>query len=240
MTNLIQLQQVSKIYESDAGQFSALKNINLQIGTGEFVAIIGRSGSGKSTLLNVLTGIDQPSHGSVRVQQQMIHQMNESQLASWRGRTMGIVFQFFQLIPTLTIAENLALAMDFVNVIPKAKRGQRIHQLLQQVGIEKQANKFPASLSGGEQQRAAIARAMANKPDVIVADEPTGNLDSQTAESIMQLFKDLVDQGKTVLVVTHEQASLKHFHRVIRLHDGEIQDAASAPEPVTAVQQEAC
>lgn len=236
MTILIQLQQVSKTYETDAGPFSALKNINLQIGEGEFVAIIGRSGSGKSTLINILTGIDQPSHGSVCVQQKMIHQMNESQLASWRGQTIGIVFQFFQLIPTLTIAENLALAMDFVNVIPKAQRWQRIHQLLQQVGIEKQANKFPAALSGGEQQRAAIARAMANNPDVIVADEPTGNLDSQTAESIMQLFKNLVNQGKSVLVVTHEQASLKYFHRVIRLHDGEVQDTVPTP----AAQQEAC
>ncbi|MDH5546620.1 MAG: ABC transporter ATP-binding protein [Gammaproteobacteria bacterium] len=222
MKKLIQLQQVSRWYDAAAGRFHALREISLEIGAGEFVAIVGRSGSGKSTLLNMFTGIDHPSEGVVKVNSGDIHRMNESQLAAWRGSNIGIVFQFFQLIPTLTIAENLALAMEFVNVIPKSQRAARITQLLTRVGIAQHAQKLPAALSGGEQQRAAIARALANNSPVLVADEPTGNLDSTTANDIMSLFETLVNEGKTVIVVTHEQSSLDRFSRVVRLHDGQV------------------
>ena len=163
-TNYIRFDQVSKWFESAAGRFDALKNIDLTIGQGERVAIVGKSGSGKSTLLNMLTGIDHPSQGAVSINATEVHTLNESRLATWRGANIGIVFQFFQLIPTLSILENLLLAMDFVNVIPKKERIQRAEALLAQVGISEHAGKLPAALSGGEQQRAAIARAPANDP----------------------------------------------------------------------------
>ncbi len=222
MTQQIELQQVSKGYPLAAGHYHALQEINLQIAAGEFVAIVGKSGSGKSTLLNMLTGIDHPSRGQVRINSIDIHEMNESTLATWRGKNIGIVFQFFQLIPTLTILENIILAMDLVGGIAKGEREQRARALLTQVGITAHADKLPAALSGGEQQRAAIARALANDPAILVADEPTGNLDSQTSVLIQQLFAQLVATGKTVLVVTHEQVSTSHYHRVITLKDGRI------------------
>jgi len=224
MSNFIQFKQVSKWFESAAGRFDALKNVDLQIDQGEHVAIVGKSGSGKSTLLNMLTGIDHPSRGTVTINGSVVHTLDESRLAKWRGANIGIVFQFFQLIPTLSISENLRLAMDFVNVIPNHERKQRTNALLAQVGISQHANKLPAALSGGEQQRAAIARALANNPPILVADEPTGNLDSKTAESIQSLFVDLVGNGKTVLVVTHENVSNTHYDRIVTLNDGVIAD----------------
>lgn len=221
-TNYIRFKQVSKWFESAAGRFDALKNIDLTIGQGERVAIVGKSGSGKSTLLNMITGIDHPSRGSVAINSTDVHRLDESRLATWRGENIGIVFQFFQLIPTLTIRENLLLAMDFVGSIPKNDRGSRAEALLARVGIASHGEKLPSALSGGEQQRAAIARALANDPPVLVADEPTGNLDSATTGAIQRLFRDLVESGKTVIVVTHEDVSHSGYSRIISLHDGEV------------------
>lgn len=222
MSNFIQFKQVSKWFETEAGRFDAIKNIDLSIKRGEHVAIIGKSGSGKSTLLNMLTGIDYPSQGTVTINGTEVHTLSESRLAAWRGANIGIVFQFFQLIPTLSIRENLLLAMDLVNAIHRNDRQGRAESLLGQVGISQHADKLPAALSGGEQQRAAIARAMANNPPILVADEPTGNLDSKTTESIQGLFAGLVENGKTVIVVTHEDVSHSHYTRIISLHDGEV------------------
>jgi putative ABC transport system ATP-binding protein len=222
MSSFIQFNRVSKSFQSGAGQFDALKNIDLAIDKGEHVAIVGKSGSGKSTLLNMLTGIDHPSRGTVIINDTEVHALDESRLAVWRGATIGIVFQFFQLIPTLSILENLLLAMDFVNVIPVNERRKRAEALLLQVGILPHAHKLPAALSGGEQQRAAIARALANDPPVLVADEPTGNLDSKTAHAINSLFVDLVGSGKTVIVVTHESSADVVYDRTIMLEDGSI------------------
>lgn len=221
-THFIQLEKVSKTYGNSENRCEALKNIDLIIGQGEYLAIVGKSGSGKSTLLNMLTGIDHPTQGEVRINQTVVHNLNESRLASWRGRNIGIVFQFFQLIPTLSISENLILAMDFVNVIPKKDRTKRVETLLELTGILSHADKLPAALSGGEQQRAAIARSLANNPPIIVADEPTGNLDSRTSEVIKRLFRDLVDKGKTVIVVTHEKVLNSEYDRIISIKDGMI------------------
>ena len=224
MPKQITLEQVSKRYVSGGITFHALKEVTLAIRQGEFVAIVGKSGSGKSTLLNMLTGIDYPSSGSVRINDTDVHELNETGLASWRGRNIGIVFQFFQLIPTLSVLENIVLAMDLVGIVPKGKREKRALKLLRQVGIAGHANKLPTALSGGEQQRAAIARAMANDPPIIVADEPTGNLDSQNAAAVHQLFEKLVAAGKTVVVVTHERDLATRYHRVITLKDGLVVD----------------
>jgi putative ABC transport system ATP-binding protein len=220
--NFIQFDQVSKWYDGAAGRFDALKNIDLTIRQGEYLAVVGKSGSGKSTLLNMLTGIDHPSRGTVTINSSEIHTMNESRLSAWRGANIGIVFQFFQLIPTLTILENLLLAMDFVNAIPARGRKERAESLLTDVGIFQHRDKLPAALSGGEQQRAAIARALANNPPILVADEPTGNLDTKTATDIQSIFSGLVDTGKTVIVVTHENVSESLYDRIITLTDGAI------------------
>lgn len=220
MPDFIQFKEISKSFESAAGRFDALKSIDLNIGQGEYLAVVGKSGSGKSTFLNMLTGIDHPSQGTVSINSTEVHALNESRLAKWRGENIGIVFQFFQLIPTLTILENLQLAMDFVDIIPKRDRKKRAESLLRQVDISEHANKFPSALSGGEQQRAAIARALANDPPVVVADEPTGNLDSKTTMDILELFAQLVAKGKTVVVVTHEDVSDYEYDRVITLNDG--------------------
>ncbi|WP_290659994.1 ABC transporter ATP-binding protein [Ignavibacterium sp.] len=219
---MITLDGVSKIFQNKEKAFTALKNISLSINKGEYIAVTGKSGSGKSTLLNMITGIDHPTNGRVIINDTEIGNMNESQLAIWRGKNIGIVFQFFQLIPTLTILENLLLAMEFVNVIPKGERVQRAKSLLSDVGISEQADKMPASLSGGEQQRAAIARALANNPAIIVADEPTGNLDSKSAEAVNSIFYSLTKSGKTVIVVTHEKDVAMKYDRIFTLSDGEI------------------
>jgi len=219
-SDFILCKQVSKSFESAAGRFDALKRIDLTIGQGQYLAVVGKSGSGKSTLLNMLSGIDHPSNGTVTINSTDVHALNESRLAKWRGENIGIVFQFFQLIPTLTILENLLLAMDFVDIIPKRERKKRAVSLLGQVEIAEHADKFPSELSGGEQQRAAIARALANNPPVLVADEPTGNLDSKTTTAILGLFAQLVAKGKTVVVVTHEDVSDYEYDRVITLNDG--------------------
>ncbi|MBI5351996.1 MAG: ABC transporter ATP-binding protein [Chloroflexi bacterium] len=194
----------------------------MQVDAGEFVAVVGKSGSGKSTLINMITGIDTPSSGEVFVASTAVHGMDQEQLAVWRGRNVGIIFQFFQLLPTLTVAENIILPMDFCNTFPVKERRERALSLLEKVGIAEQADKLPSDLSGGQQQRAAIARALANDPPLIVADEPTGNLDSQTSDAVMQLFANLALEGKTVLMVTHERDLTRYFTRSIILSDGVI------------------
>lgn len=219
---MIVLENVTKVFRADDKEFTALNNINLTIEQGEYIAIIGKSGSGKSTLLNMIAGIDYPTKGNVIINSTKTGSLNESQLAHWRGKNIGIVFQFFQLIPTLTILENIMLAMELVNVIPSAERKERAMNLLHEVGIPEQANKMPASLSGGQQQRAAIARALANNPNLIIADEPTGNLDSKTSEAINSLFKSLASSGKTVIVVTHEKDAAASYQRTVMLSDGQI------------------
>lgn len=226
---MIELRGVSKTYPGAGEGFTALKGIDLRISSGEYVAIVGKSGSGKSTLLNMLTGIDHPSTGQVVVNGTDVHTLDESDLARWRGRNIGIVFQFFQLIPTLTVIENVLLAMDFVNAIPASHRQPRAEMLLDGVGIGEHRHKLPSALSGGEQQRAAIARALANDPPILVADEPTGNLDSHTAMHVQNLFTKLVEEGKTVIVVTHETTPGTRFGRVVTLSDGTVESDATSP-----------
>lgn len=219
---LIQLREVSKIYQTDAGRFVALERVNLQIHAGEFVSIVGKSGSGKTTLINLITGIDQPSSGEIYIEQAPVHLLKESEKAVWRGRTIGVVFQFFQLLPTLTVIENVMLPMSLCNLYPGNERLERAYQLLKLVQMEHQANQLPSFLSGGEQQRVAIARALANDPPIIATDEPTGNLDSRTAETIMDLFQDLIQRGKTLLMVTHDPDLAARAQRTISLADGRI------------------
>jgi putative ABC transport system ATP-binding protein len=218
----IELKQVVKTYYSPAGAFMALKQIDLQINQGEFVAIIGKSGCGKSTLINMVTGIDRPTGGEVWVNGTAVHTLSESEMSRWRGRQLGIVFQFFQLLPTLTLAQNVKLPMDFCHTYPKRERHQRAVHLLDLMGVAEQADKLPSAVSGGQQQRAAIARALANDPPILVADEPTGNLDSQSADRIFTLFEDLVAEGKSIVIVTHDREQSRRVQRAIQLSDGVI------------------
>jgi putative ABC transport system ATP-binding protein len=222
--HLIDLRQVVKTYESAAGAFTALRNIDLQVGTGEFVSIVGKSGSGKSTLINMITGIDRPSSGEVLVDSTMVHTLSEEQIAVWRGRTVGVIFQFFQLLPTLTVVENVMLPMDYCGCYPPSERPERAMILLEQMGMADHAHKLPTALSGGQQQSVAIVRAMANDPRIIAADEPTGNLDSRTTSSVFKLFDRLVEGGKTILMVTHDNDLARRALRTVVLADGEIVD----------------
>jgi putative ABC transport system ATP-binding protein len=218
--DLIELSHVTKSYPLASGIFHALKDVNLTISKGQLVSITGKSGSGKSTLLNAIAGIDKPTHGTISFSGIKVDKLSESELASWRGKNIGVVFQFFQLLPTLTILENVMLPMDFCNTYPKKERKDRALGLLEQVHIKEQAGKLPSALSGGQQQRAAIARALANDPSVIIADEPTGNLDSQTAASIFSLFSNLTKTGKTVIIVTHEKEFSSLFEKTFSISDG--------------------
>ncbi len=220
--SLIDLRNIVKAYQTEAGPFLALRGIDLKVNPGEFVAVVGKSGSGKSTLINMITGIDRPTEGEVIVKNTPIHTLTEGKMAEWRGRHMGIVFQFFQLLPTLTIAENIMLPMDFCDMYNPRERYDRAVHLLEQVEMAEQANKLPSAVSGGQQQRAAIARALANDPPIIVADEPTGNLDSNTADSIFALFEQLVDDGKTILMVTHDTDLADRVQRTLTIADGEL------------------
>ena len=217
---LIQLQGLNKTYETPAGAFSALRGVDLTIAKGEFVAIVGKSGSGKSTLLNMVGGIDRPTSGSVSVCGTAIQGMGENQLAIWRGRHVGLVFQFFQLLPTLTVAENVMLPMDFCGTFPPSERRTRAVGLLDRVGVADQANKLPSALSGGQQQRVAIARSLANEPPVILADEPTGNLDSTTAREVLGLFRSMASAGTTVVIATHERDIEGMIDRTVHIVDG--------------------
>ncbi|HEX2945556.1 MAG TPA: ABC transporter ATP-binding protein [Clostridia bacterium] len=203
-----------------AGTFNALKGIDMTIGSGEFVSVIGKSGSGKTTLMNMIAGVDRPTSGEILVGGMAVHAMNENRISKWRGTNVGIVFQFFQLLPTLSVIENIMLPMDLCNTFPLSERKSRAFGLLKLVGVEDQADKLPSALSGGQQQRAAIARAMANDPAVILADEPTGNLDTATANDIFGLFMELVRAGKTLIIVTHDQDIASRCSRTIRLADG--------------------
>lgn len=220
--DIIELHQVVKAYETPSGPFLALRDINLHIQRGEFVAVVGKSGSGKTTLLNILTGIDRPTRGAVLVDGTQLDSLSESQLAEWRGRTIGLVFQFFQLLPTLTVAENVMLPMDFAELIPVAKRRPKALELLERVGIRDQADKLPVTLSGGQQQRAAIARALANDPPILMADEPTGNLDEATRTSVLELFAKLNAEGRTIIIVTHERDISDYTDQQVTLVDGRI------------------
>ena len=220
--HLIELQGVDKLYETPAGPFPALKDIDLQVDAGEFIAVIGKSGSGKSTLVNMITGIDRPTAGQILVGDTAVETLSEGKLAEWRGRTIGVIFQFFQLLPTLTVIENVMLPMDFCHMYTMRERRERALHLLDQVGVAQHAHKLPSAVSGGEQQRVAIARALANDPPILAADEPTGNLDSKTAESVFRLFAGMVDQGKTILMVTHDRDLAKRATRPVMLSDGEI------------------
>jgi len=219
---MIDLHEVHKFYKTPVGDFHALKSIDLAINPGEFVSIIGKSGSGKSTLLNMITGIDRPTTGEVFVNGQAVHELNENRMARWRGKNLGIVFQFFQLLPTISVIENIMLPMDFCRTYPMREREKRALDLLAMVELADHAYKLPTALSGGQQQRVAIARALANDPPVIIADEPTGNLDSKTAESVFAMFNRLVAQGKTIIIVTHDSGLAKQTHRTALIVDGEI------------------
>lgn len=222
--HLIELRQVVKTYQSAAGAFTALTGVDMRIDAGEFVAIVGKSGSGKSTLLNMITGIDRPSAGEVLVGATAVHTLTESQMAIWRGHALGVIFQFFQLLPTLTAVENVMLPMDFRATYPPRERHDRALQLLEQVEMAEHAHKLPSALSGGQQQRVAIARALANDPPIIVADEPTGNLDSRTAEAVFQLFERLILAGKTIVMVTHDHDLARRAGRAVLVADGAIID----------------
>jgi len=224
----IVLNGVSKVFEGAAGRFTALQSVDLLLDYGQFISVVGKSGSGKSTLLNMITGIDHPTSGEVIVGGQRIYDLSESQRAQWRGRNLGIVFQFFQLLPTLSLLENTMLPMDFCDVHPFAERPARALELLRLVGLERQAHALPASVSSGQQQSAAIARALATDPSILLADEPTGNLDSRSAGVILDLFERLAQQGKTIIIVTHDPAITRRTDQTVILSDGEIIDPAVA------------
>lgn len=220
MSLLIDLNGVKKAYKTDAGLFMALKGIDLHVNEGEYVAIVGKSGSGKTTLINMITGLDRPTEGEILVEGQRVESLSENQLAIWRGRTIGVVFQFFQLLPTLTALENVMLPMDFCGTPVITERRDRARELLRLMEIEEQADKLPAKLSGGQQQRVAIARALATDPPILAADEPTGNLDSKTAEAVFSLFERLTQLGKTILVVTHDADLARRATRQLHIADG--------------------
>lgn len=229
MTNpFIVLNGVSKTYPGAAGGFHALANVDLTIARGEFVAVVGQSGSGKSTLLSLLSGIDRPTSGEVHVDGTAVHSLSESRMSRWRGKAVGIVFQFFQLLPTLTAEENVMLPMDFADRWPARERRSRANDLLAKLGVADQAEKLPSTMSGGQQQRVAVARALANAPSVLLADEPTGNLDSHTAQSMLELLAGIRDEGQTVVMVTHDARARDFASRTVTLVDGRVaqQDVA--------------
>lgn len=225
---MIELHNVIKKFKNAAGEFTVLKGVNLTLGTGEFVAIVGKSGSGKSTLLNMITGIDHPTSGEVIINGTNIYTLTESQRSLWRGRNLGIVFQFFQLLPMLSLLENVMLPMDYANLYEFDERPKRALRLLAMVGLEEQAYKLPIAVSTGQQQSAAIARALATDPPLIVADEPTGNLDSRSAENIINLFDQLTAEGKTIAMVTHDPSLTERTSRTIVISDGELIDETVA------------
>lgn len=221
---LLEAQDLWKVYETPSGDVPALKGVNLSLQEGEFVILVGKSGAGKSTLVNLLTAIDIPTRGKLLFGDQSIFDLPEEERTRWRGKNLGVVFQFFQLFPTLRIWENVKISMDLLGEIPIRERKERALDLLRQVGLEDHANKVPAKISGGQQQRVAIARALANDPPLLIADEPTGNLDSRTSEEIMELFASFVARGKTILMVTHDRGALKWATRKIEILDGVLQE----------------
>ena len=218
---MIHLRDVRKAYKTPAGELLALKGIDLDVRQGEFLAVLGKSGAGKSTLMSMITGIDRPTAGEIRVGDRSVHAMGEDEIAAWRGRNVGVVFQFFQLLPMLTCAQNVMMPMDFAKLYgsPRERRARALH-LLERVGIAEHADKLPAAVSGGQRQRVAIARALANDPMLLAADEPTGNLDSKTAAEMVELFERLVDEGKTMFLVTHDRDIAARATRRVRIADG--------------------
>ena len=219
---MIDVRNLVKRFAVGEGEVTVLKNISFQVKQGEFLSIVGPSGSGKSTLINMFTGIDRPSEGEIEVGGTKIDEMNEGQLAQWRGQNLGLVFQFFQLLPALSLVDNVVLPMDFANKFERKERRERANELLNTVGLAEHAHKLPGMVSGGQQQRAAIARALANDPPLIVGDEPTGNLDSASSELMVELFFKLVEEGKTLIMVTHDQAIARRTPRMIEIADGQI------------------
>jgi len=220
--HLIELRKVVKTYETAAGKFTVLKSVDVTVDKGEFVAVIGKSGSGKSTLVNMITGIDRPTSGEVLVGDSAVHTFSESQMAVWRGKNLGIIFQFFQLLPTLSLIENIMLPMDFCNMFTPGERRKRAMDLLEQVDMTEHAHKLPSAVSGGQAQRVAIARALANDPPILIADEPTGSLDSKTASAVFELFEKMIDQGKTIVMVTHDNDLARRASRAIIVVDGQV------------------
>ncbi len=219
---LIRLKEVVKVFKTAAGPFTALKGIDLEVFPGEFLAITGKSGAGKTTLINMISGTDHLTSGEVWVGEAAIHKMNEGQLALWRGRSLGIVYQSFHLMPNLSLLDNIMLPMDLCGLYHPLRSPARARQLLAQVELEEHANKLPSEISGGQQQRVAIARALANDPPIIVADEPTGRLDSVTAEVIFEIFLQLIAQGKTIVMVTHDRSLAQRVSRALDIEDGEV------------------
>jgi putative ABC transport system ATP-binding protein len=219
---VVQIKEVVKSFKVGSGEVTVLKGVSFDVKTGEFVSIVGPSGNGKSTLLNMITGIDRPTRGEVLVTGREVHRMSENQLAAWRGQHVGIIFQFFQMLPALTLLQNVMLPMDFARKYSARERKERALSLLETVSLADQANKLPSTVSGGQQQRAAIARALANDPELIVADEPTGNLDTRTAQDIFDLFNRLVEGGKTMIMVTHDKELARRVPRVVEIIDGRI------------------
>jgi putative ABC transport system ATP-binding protein len=219
---IVQIRDVVKSFKVGDNDITILKGISFDVKTGEFVSIVGPSGNGKSTLLNMITGIDRPTDGEVIVTGKPVHKMSENQLAAWRGENVGIIFQFFQMLPALSLLQNVILPMDFANKYSPRERRERAMNLLEIVGLADQADKLPSMVSGGQQQRAAIARALANDPALLVGDEPTGNLDSRTAQDVFDLFSQLVEQGKTMLMVTHDKELAKRVPRVVEITNGKI------------------
>ncbi len=219
---VVEVIDVVKSFPVGDGEVTVLKGLTFNVTNGEFVSIVGPSGNGKSTLLNMITGIDRPTDGRVIVTGKEVHKMSENKLAAWRGQHVGIVFQFFQMLPALSLLQNIILPMDFAKKFSRREKRERAMQLLETVGLADQANKLPSMVSGGQQQRAAIARALANDPDLIVADEPTGNLDTRTSEDIFNLFIRLVEEGKTMIMVTHNKELSRRVPRVVEIIDGKI------------------
>jgi len=220
--NVIELRGAARVYPTPEGPFAALAAVDLDLAAGELVAVVGKSGSGKSTLVHLIAGLDRPTAGTVRVAGTPLGELAEGALSAWRGRHVGVVFQFFQLLPTLTVLENVLLPIDLCGTLAPARARTRARALLDQVGIADQADKLPNALSGGQQQRAAIARALANDPEVVLADEPTGNLDSTTADAVLELLRGLARAGKTIVVVTHDRDIASRADRMVTLVDGRV------------------
>lgn len=220
MTPVVEVKNIEKAFAVGGNEIKILKGISLTVHPGEFVAIVGPSGNGKSTLLNMMTGIDRPSRGEVFVTGHPLHKMSENQMAIWRGQNLGIIFQFFQMLPSLSLLQNVILPMEFAGKYTRKERQERAVSLLELVGLADQAHKLPGMVSGGQQQRAAIARALANDPPMLVGDEPTGNLDAKTANEVFDLFYKLVDSGKTMLMVTHDKGLAARMPRVVEIVNG--------------------
>lgn len=227
--SLIEVSHISKFFDSESGRVIALNDVSFSVNVGEFIGIVGKSGSGKTTLINMLTGIDHPSEGSIVTNGNHLEKMSENELSIWRGKNIGIVFQFFQLLPVMTVMENILLPMDYLNEQPISARTDRANEILAELALVPFADKYPHELSGGLQQIAAIARALANDPPILIADEPTGNLDSVTASKVVDLFQGLVDRGKTILMVTHDRDMVRRTSRLLRISDGNLHCDQTSP-----------